>query len=413
MTKKLTLKKSSEPEHKDDIPIRQVICGQVQKQELKAVPIRDLIPYKSNPRKNDNAVAALAKSLSEFGYVKNSILVDENMELLAGHTTLKAMISLGWDKVPEVTQVSGLTSAQKKGYRIADNKLGELAEWDPALLLAEIADLKMDGFDIALTGFDDKEIAELQSSVTPPAEEDDYEPPPEIETDIKRGEIYQLGRHRVMCGDSTSKEDVVRPMDGKKADAVITDVPYEISQKSNGLRNLDYGDWDKSGATGSAVSALSLCSEIPTITAFCGDEQLSLFLSKWENRTKRTLVWVKPNPTVINGEHVFLPACELAAHGRLAGAWFGGKCVRSVWEGAAPNKRDHPNQKPIDLIGWIVNLTCEKTAYDPFLGSGTTLIACEQLGRICYGMEISPQYCEVICQRWEKLTGKKREKVSA
>lgn len=160
----------------NDIPLHQVLCGQVQKQELKAVPIKDLIPYPTNPRKNDNVVPALAESLKEYGYVKNSILVDENMELLAGHTTLKAMVSLGWDKVPEVTQVSGLTDAQKKGYRIADNKLGELAEWDPALLIAELDKLKIEGFDITLTGFGEKDYNEIQLEYNP-----QFNPIPESE----------------------------------------------------------------------------------------------------------------------------------------------------------------------------------------------------------------------------------------
>ena len=149
----------------EDVPIRQIIPGQLAKSELKQVPIATLIPYEKNPRKNADAVDKVAASLKEFGLVKNSVLCDENMVLITGHTTIKAMQKLGWDKVPEVTQVSGLTENQKKAYRIADNKLGEIAEWDLGLLTAQLNELKVDGMDISITGFDEKEFDTLMKGL--------------------------------------------------------------------------------------------------------------------------------------------------------------------------------------------------------------------------------------------------------
>jgi DNA modification methylase len=225
------------------------------------------------------------------------------------------------------------------------------------------------------------------------------------EWQTERGQVWVIGKHRLMCGDSTNAVDVARLMGGVKADACVTDVPYGISQDSNGLRRLDYGEWDKDDATKVAIESIKLCKDIPTITAFCGDEQLSLLLSLWGNRTRRTVAWVKPNPTVLNGEHVFLPAIELAAHGRMGGAWFGGHCVRSVWEGTASRDRIHPTEKPTELFVWLIENTCppKGNAYDPFSGSGTTMIACEQTGRVCYGMEIAPEYCAVTLQRLKDM----------
>ena len=196
-----------------------------EKRELKNVPLADLVPYARNPRKNDPAVQRVAASLKEYGLVKNSIVVDEDMVLITGHTTTKAMQALKWATAPEVTQVFGLTDAQKKAYRIADNKLGELAAWDDELLALELDDLEALDFDLDQTGFDDKELGKILDAGKE-ASEDDYEPPAIIETDIQRGDLFRLGRHRLLCGDSTSAEDVGRLMDGKKADLLLTDPPY-------------------------------------------------------------------------------------------------------------------------------------------------------------------------------------------
>lgn len=197
------------------------------KNELTDVPIDDLIPYERNPRKNDPAVPKIAASLERFGLVKNSVVVDENMVLITGHTTLKAMRSLGWTACPAVTQVFGLTEEEKRAYRIADNKLGELAEWDLELLAGELASLDEVGFDAELTGFDDAALADLYSPEKNEVVEDDYKPPAEIETDIQRGDIIQLGRHRLLCGDARDSQEVARLLNGAAPDLLYYDPPYE------------------------------------------------------------------------------------------------------------------------------------------------------------------------------------------
>ena len=168
------------------------------KKELKNVPLTDLIPYARNPRKNDAAVQKVAASLKEYGLVKNSVVVDENMVLITGHTTTKAMQALKWTHSPEVTQVFGLTEAQKKAYRLADNRLGEEAKWDEELLALEIKDLKAMDYDLDLTGFENIELEKL-AGLDLEVHEDDFTVPPEIETDIQRGDLFRLGRHRLLA----------------------------------------------------------------------------------------------------------------------------------------------------------------------------------------------------------------------
>lgn len=187
----------------------------------------------------------------------------------------------------------------------------------------------------------------------------------------------------------------------ERADAMVTDIPYEVSQESGGLRELDYGKWDSLGATCAALSALSHCVDIPSVVAFCEYRQLGRLYDLFDGRSARTLAWVKSNPTVMNGQHLFLPALELGYYGKLPGAWFGGNCVKSVWSGPAPAERQHPTQKPLDLIKWAVLNTVEPKAVclDPFMGSGTTGVAAAKLGRKFIGIEIEPKYFDIARKR--------------
>jgi DNA modification methylase len=421
-----------------------------EKRELKNVPIADLIPYARNPRKNDAAVQRVAASLKEYGLVKNSIVVDEDMVLITGHTTTKAMQALKWATAPEVTQVFGLTKAQKKAYRIADNKLGELATWDEELLALEFEDLKGLDFDVDLTGFDTKELAKILDAEKE-AHEDDYEPPAVIETDIQRGDLFQLGRHRLLCGDSTSAEDVARLMGGVKADICFTSPPYSDmrtyadgtdvtiskliqfipvfkeyvdyqivnlgiqrkdgaiiqywdeyikSAKDVGYKLLSWNVWDK--GRGGSVGSMSAMFPIEHEWIFVFGEKPKKLTPTIKNDTagKKTR-WRNMDRT---GEYGGYKEGTKSEYGRLGTV----VACRMVNKNA-----DHPAQFPIELpTGYIEAMTMVGgIVADPFLGSGTTLVACEQLGRTCYGMEISPQYCQVIIDRWERLTGQKAEKV--
>lgn len=405
-----------------------------EKRELKNVPLADLVPYARNPRKNDPAVQRVAASLKEYGLVKNSIVVDEDMVLITGHTTMKAMQALKWATAPEVTQVFGLTEAQKKAYRIADNKLGELAAWDDEFLALELDDLKVLDFDLDLTGFDDKELGKILDAGKE-ASEDDYEPPAEIETSIQRGDLFRLGRHRLLCGDSTSAEDVARLMDGKKADLLLTDPPYGVSyaSKNEFLNSIGKGNHvqiaiendHKKPEEMSAfwVATFTTVREHmrPGASYYVtgpqgGDLLLLLLLALKEGGfpLRHMLVWAKNNHVLGRSDYHYKH--EPIIYGWVEGAhtFYGGHSETSLWSIDKPHKSDlHPTMKPVALFAKAVENSTKsgETVLDPFLGSGTTLIACEQLGRTCYGMEISPQYCQVIIDRWEKLTGQKAEKV--
>jgi DNA modification methylase len=401
-----------------------------EKRELKNVPLADLIPYARNPRKNDPAVQRVAASLKEYGLVKNSIVVDEDMVLITGHTTTKAMQALKWATAPEVTQVFGLTEAQKKAYRIADNKLGELAAWDDELLALELDDLKVLDFDLDLTGFDDKELGKILDAGKE-ASEDDYEPPVEIETSIQRGDLFALGRHRLLCGDSTSAEDVARLLEGNAPFIMVTDPPYGVeydprwrldaglnkehqTRAEGKVTNDDKASWKEAWDLFPGVVAYVWHGALHSTTV-----ALDLMGSKFEIRAQ--IVWAKPSLVIGRGAyHWQHEPCWYASRGTAK--WNGDRKQSTVW--SIPNmhrtqgdvddgKTMHGTQKPVECMARPIRNHGGKDddVYDPFLGSGTTLVACEQLGRTCYGMEISPQYCQVIIDRWEKLTGQKAEKV--
>jgi len=192
----------------------------------------------------------------------------------------------------------------------------------------------------------------------------------------------------------------VMPLLGK-VDAVVTDVPYGISQKSGGLRRLDYGEWDGIDATKTALAALSLCATIETVIAWCDWRQLSGISGVLPGRSERPLTWAKPNPPVLNGQSLFLSATEHAFYGKLPGAWFSGGCIKSYWIGSAPPDREHPTQKPVWLMEACVKAVVEPagTLLDMFMGSGTTGVACVNLGRSFIGIEQDPDYFDICVKR--------------
>ena len=395
---------------------------------LTNVPLDDLKPYENNPRKNGMAVAKVAASLKEFTYAKVSVLVDENMTLLAGHTTLKAMRSLGWKTCPEVKQVFGWSEAEKRAYRIADNKLGELAEWDLDLLAGELASLDEVGFDVELTGFDTDALAELVPPEKLEVAEDDYEPPVEIETSIQRGDLFRLGRHRLLCGDSTSAEDVGRLMGGKKADLLLTDPPYGINIVNTGRVGIDApAGFGKVGTRGMVKARTYHNIEgddhpfdprpfldlAPVVMLFGGNNFASRLPDSpawlvWDKKAEKGADHNNFSDVELVWTNLKQKSCPIYRH-----LWSG--LLREGDRNVELKDRVHPTQKPVGLIAAILSDHSNPGALclDPFLGSGTTLVACEQLGRTCYGMEISPQYCQVIIDRWEKLTRQKAEKVDA
>ena len=209
----------------------------------------------------------------------------------------------------------------------------------------------------------------------------------------------RIGNQRLLLGDCLT----IMPTLGR-FDAVVTDVPYGISQKSNGLRRLDYGEWDGESATTVALAALAVCRDVPSIVAWCDWRQLQQIAGALPGRSERPLTWAKPNPPVLNGQSLFLSATEHAFYGKMPGAWFSGGCIKSYWVGLAPQGREHPTQKPEWLMEACVQATVPPngTCLDPFMGSGTTLVACAKMGRRGIGIELDPDYFDIACRRVEE-----------
>jgi hypothetical protein len=363
--------------------------------KVENLSIESLVPYARNPRKNDDAVKSLAASIKEFGW-QQPIVVDKDKVVVAGHTRLKAAQALGMKQVPCVV-ASDLTPEQIKAYRILDNKLAEKSHWDLELLDLEIKEIDFD--------FEPFEV-EFEAPPEPEVEiVEDEVPEPPVEPITKTGDLWLLGEHRVLCGDSTRDEDVGRLMTGETVAAVITDPPYGISVVKSGMVGADFGVAKKGNyqpvigdeSPPNIKHLLSLCDKAIVWGGNYFADQLPVSGS-W-------LIWDKRGDTGI--ENTFAD-CELAWSNMGGPA----RIYRQLWNGMIrekeKDKRTHPTQKPVLLMSWCIEKEKDKgTILDPFLGSGTTLIAAEQLGRKCYGMEIGPQYCDVIVKRWENLTGKK------
>ena len=485
--------------------------------EIIKLNINEVIPYSNNPRKNDNAVDAVAESIKQCGYC-SPIVIDEDNVILAGHTRLKALKKLKWEEV-ECVRKTGLTEEQKKKYRILDNKTNELAEWDFDLLEEEIDGLDFDGFDF---GFDMSAFEEPQEIVEdePPEVDEENEPITQL------GDIWQLGEHRLMCGDSTDKATVELLMDGKKADMVFTDPPYGMKKEADGVLNdnLNYDKllefnkqwipltfdalkdngswycwgideplmdiysnilkpmmrenkitfrnlltWDKGNGQGQlsadfrmypiadekclfvvrGIQCLTLNADqyweeyepirkylyderikcgwdIPTMKTIAGHSDKSrdhwTSKSQWNLPTKdvyeKLQVWAKNNGVKafereyesLRREYESLRAYFDNTHDNQNNVWHFDRTTGEERESAG----GHATPKPIALCSRAIKSSSREgeIVLDVFGGSGSTLIACEQLNRKAYLMELEPKWCDVIVKRWETFTGKKAVKIN-
>ena len=352
-----------------------------------SVKIDILKPYKNNARTHsEEQVDKIVRSIEEFGFI-NPVLIDGDFGIIAGHGRVMAAKKMGMTEVPCLF-VEDLTEAQKRAYIIADNKLALDAGWDEHILQIELAELQDMDFDITLTGFelDDIEDDEPQEVV-----EDDYEVEPPEEPRTKKGDIWQLGRHRLMCGDSTDMETVEQLLDGAEIDLVMTDPPYGINAEKmtmgSGAKDFHRGeDWD------SERPDISIAFAIAPLVCIWGGNYFADSLPV----TNDWLCWWKKNDGLSFSEF------------ELAWTNFGRNCrhIAHHWGG---EKKLHVTMKPLEVIAWAIQQTKEKceTIVDLFGGSGSTLIACEQLDRTCYMMELDEKYCDVIIDRWEQFTGEK------
>jgi len=380
------------------------------------VPITKLNPWAQNPRKNETAVEKVVESIRRFGFGA-PILARPNGEVIAGHTRLKAAERLGLDRVP--VRYLDLDPADAHLLALADNKLAEIAEWDQELLATILRDVAPE--EAALAGFGAEELAELLAELETPrtylTDPDDVPDTPEQPV-TKPGDLWIMGRHRLLCGDSTRPEDVERLVDGQKMAMVFTDPPYNVdyvggTKDALRIRNDSMSEEDFSRFLLAAHEAMLSHTEPGGAIYVCHADTAghtfrhSLVEAGW--LLKQCLIWVKQN--FVLGRQDYHWQHEPILYGWAPGAahrWFGDRKQSTVWPVDRPRRsEEHPTMKPVELVERALLNSSAPGArvLDPFGGSGTTLIACEKFGRSAYLMELDPHYCDVIIQRWQEFTG--------
>ena len=372
-------------------------------------PIERCIEYVRNPRKNDHAVDKVAAAIREFGF-RVPICAKSDGTVVDGHLRLKAAKKLGLSEVP-VVLADDMTEAQIKAFRLSVNKVAEFAEWDNELLALEFAELDDMGFDLDLTGFSADEISDLfPDEPTIGLTDEDAVPEAPAVPVTREGDVWVLGRHRLMCGDSTSIDAVEKLMDGRKADMVFTDPPYGVEYQSNKRTKSAKFDVLKNDDT---------FLDIAPIVEACSTGWVFVWTS-WKVQTKwiemfagldypsNVVIWHKPGGGIGDLKRTFFTDYEVALVWHR-GAELCGKRIGSVWtvnkDGASTYV--HPTQKPVALAVEAIDKTTKagELVLDLFGGSGSTLIACEKTNRDCRMMELDPKYCDVIIKRWQDFTG--------
>jgi DNA modification methylase len=392
---------------------------------IDTVDIGSIIPYARNPRRNESAVAKVAASLREFGW-RQPIVVDAEMVVVAGHTRLEAARSLGMDEVP-IHIATGLTPEQIKAYRLADNRVGQEAEWDEDLLRLELSELDAVDFALDLTGFDADELIGLMADPFEEGETDPDEVPDLPEEAItKPGDLWLLGQHRLLCGDSTDADDVAKCLNGVEPHLMVTDPPYGVEYDANWRNEAMRADGSAIG--GRAIGKVESDDRADWREAwalFPGDVAYVWHAGQQANvvadsliacglNIRAQIIWAKNNIVIGRGDyHQKHEPLWYAVRKNRKGHYCGGRKQSTVWEIDKPMKSEtgHSTQKPVECMKRPIenNSSIGQAVYDPFLGSGTTIIAAEMTRRMCHGLEISPGYCDVIVQRWQNFTGRKAE----
>lgn len=389
--------------------------------DVQEVTLTKLVPYVNNAKiHSEEQVTMIASSIREFGFL-SPVLIDRDFNIIAGHGRVMAAKKLEMDSVPCVF-VEGLTEAQRKAYILADNRLGELADWDMDLVNMELEALDDMDFDVSLTGFEMPEI-EVED---PEIIEDDV--PEEVETRCKLGDLWQMGGHRLICGDCTDAGVLDELMNGQKADMVFTDPPYNIASDSKNfaadvskaMKNLSESEWDKDFSIREALDniyiALADNASVYVCTSHFLASEIWDWMKEWSDHYLYC-VWSKPNPMPSLAKRHWTWNTELICYATRGKHTFNfpkeGHAL-STW---TINKRNgdtgHPTEKPVEVPAMAIKHSSKTKdiILDLFGGSGSTLIACEQLDRKCYMCELDEHYCDVIIQRWENLTGQKAELV--
>lgn len=381
-----------------------------------------LIPYARNARTHSDAqVAQIAASIREFGFI-NPVIVDGSSGIIAGHGRVLAARKLGMKQVPTL-EVSGLTEAQKRAYILADNKLALNAGWDSDMLKVELADLAGEGFNLDVIGFSADELNALMSDKTTGLTDPDDTPGVQAQEVTRLGDTWVLGKHRLRCGDSTVATDVEALLNGVQPHLMVTDPPYGVNydpkwrerydqfkrHATGKVENDDRADWTEAWSLFPGDVAYIWHGGLHSAAV-----QQSLETAGFAMRAQ--IIWVKQHFVFSRGDyHWQHEPCWYAVRSKGKGHWAGDRKQATVWQiqnhnpmgGKAEGSTGHGTQKPVECMKRPIenNSSPGQAVYEPFSGSGTTIIAAEQTGRACYAMELSPAYVDVAVRRWQQFTG--------
>jgi len=390
----------------------------MQQLQVRYRQVAELIPYAKNSRTHSDAqVAQIAASIREFGWT-NPVLVDSEGNIVAGHGRVLAARKLKMAEVPTI-EIGHLTPAQRRAYVIADNKLAENAGWDTDLLKLELGALNDEGFDLSLIGFDLDELEKLLAPEgTDGLTDPDEVPEAPVNPVAVAGDVWLLGRHRLVCGDSTSADDVGKALGGVKPHLMVTDPPYGVeydpewrqragvntdTAAKGKVLNDDKADWREAWALFPGDVAYVWHAGL-----FAGVVADSLIACDFTLRSQ--IVWDKGQLVLSRGDyHWQHEACWYAVRKTKVGHWAGDRKQTTVWQIPKPKKSEtgHGTQKPVECMQRPIenNSSPGQAVYEPFSGSGTTIIACERTGRSCHAVELNPAYVDVAIKRWEDFTG--------
>lgn len=386
--------------------------------DMQLVPVSKLVPYVNNARTHSpEQVMKLRSSLREFGFI-NPIIIDRDYGIIAGHGRLLAAKEEGITEVPCVF-VDYLTEAQKKAYILADNRMVMDAGWDEELLRVEIEALQGEAFDVSLTGFDEMELADLfKDGSDSGAEDDDYDLSAALEKAafVERGDIWTVGRHRLMCGDATSAEDVAALMDDRKANLILTDPPYGVSFKSSSGLTIQNDSMKNEEFYNFLLSAFENMADHlekgGAAYVFHADtEGLNFRRAFIDAGFHLAGCCIRVKDSLVLGRSDYQWQHEPVLYGFMQNGkhpWYSDRKQTTIWNFAKPKRNaNHPTSKPLDLLGYPIGNSTQENAIviDTFGGSGSTLMACEQINRTCCTMELDEKYASVILRRYVDDTG--------
>ena len=385
--------------------------------DMELVSISKLVPYVNNARTHSpEQINKLRSSLREFGFI-NPVIIDRNYGIIAGHGRVRAAREEGITEVPCVF-VDHLTDSQKKAYILADNRMALDAGWDEELLRVEIESLQAENFDVGLTGFDDKEIADLFKTENEQVEDDDFDLSAALEKAafVEEGDVWVVGKHRLVCGDATNPEDVNKLMDGKRANLIVTDPPYGVSFKSSSgltiqndsMKNEEFYQFLKNAFTNMAAHL----EPGGAAYVFHADTEGLNFRQAFIDagfHLAGCCIWVKDS--LVLGRSDYQWQHEPVLYGFLKNgkhSWYSDRKQTTIWNFKKPKRNEnHPTSKPLDLLSYPIGNSSQENAIvvDTFGGSGSTMMACERSNRICYMMELDKKYASVILRRYVEDTG--------